>query len=74
MMILLRILLLVGMIFLIWKAWRLLRPLPPPAPDDAFEPTVQCHICQDHVPRRDAAQHDGKFFCPRHPPDNQTDS
>ncbi|MGJ8668513.1 MAG: PP0621 family protein [Oceanococcus sp.] len=69
MMILLRVVLLLGICFLIWKAWRVLRPAKPPSVKGAFEPMVQCQVCAVHIPRAQAIKQEEAYFCQQHASD-----
>lgn len=68
MIILLRLLLIGGIIFLAFKAWRMLRADEPSLAESAFEPTVQCKVCQVHVLKKDAQEQNGDYFCQQHRP------
>ena len=69
MMILLRIVLVLGLAYLIWKAWRMLRPPEPGQADEAFERMVQCKTCSVHIPRSEAHRQDDDYYCHKHKPD-----
>ena len=61
---LLRLLFLLLLAFIVWRAYRLLiarkrgAPEPPPLQD-----MVRCTECELHVPARSCVQQDGKYFC-----------
>ena len=69
MMILLRLAILGGMIWLLWFAWRQLRPAPPQDDPQAFKPTVRCCVCDVVLPRENAQRRHDRFYCSKHDPD-----
>ncbi|WP_281687543.1 PP0621 family protein [Pseudomonas citronellolis] len=61
-----RLLFWILLIALIWWLWRkATRPQrPPQAPlDDPAEPMVRCAQCGVHVPRANALQHEQRWYC-----------
>lgn len=66
-MIAVRILISLGLGWLLWALWRRLRqPASSERASEAFEPMVACAICDTHIPRRRAQQRDGQYVCERH--------
>lgn len=68
MMILLRLVILGGMIWLLWFAWRQLRPPPAKDSQQTFKPTVRCCVCDVVLPRENALRRDDRYYCSQHDP------
>lgn len=68
MMILLRVVLVLGMAYLVWKAWQMLRGPKPPVPQAEYQAMVPCKVCGVHIPKTNAHAQDGAYFCSEHAP------
>ncbi len=68
MMILLRLLLIGGIVFLAFRAWRMIRPPQDAKEKDSFAPMVKCAVCEQHVPKQLAQEKDGLHYCDKHLP------
>lgn len=66
-MIAIRILILFGLIFLIWLGWRRLTAgREEKQPSQPIAELVRCCKCQVHVPRKEAIESDGAYYCREH--------
>ncbi len=66
----LRILILIGLLWLLLRLWRSLSAGTGERADERhrFQPTAQCSVCGVHLPRERAITRDGQDYCDQHAP------
>lgn len=65
-MLLVRILLALGLLFLTWRLLRRFLPAPTQRAPEAFAPTVRCEQCGVVIPTDQARMISGKPYCEEH--------
>lgn len=62
-MLLIRLLFILLLAFIAWRAYRLFRPSLRQEGKEHVEQMVRCAICETHVPAREALQQGDLWFC-----------
>lgn len=65
-MVVFRILLFVGLLFLLWIGWRWLRSMQRPSPRQAIPQIRRCARCGVVLPPESARECAGRDYCPEH--------